>query len=246
MPRPSTTPDWASDTSYPAGSDPWSGTPTRVEPDPADRAKGLVPGTRPPAQWLNWIFGGVSDWIAYLRDERDRLDAYCTSEGVQLPAPIDRVLYFGPHDLVVADPADWDRAFDDRAVANGDSTRGFFDLTKRLPRNAQIRRVFALVTPGVARSIEGQRMSMTLYRHAYSTPYTNPASVSSLLIGTTCRDLGTTATQWIQLDLASSPEDVDQGDAWVLQVRAGVDASMNNDTVWGAAVEIRTDTIRID
>jgi hypothetical protein len=66
MAKPTEIPTWSTDANFPAGTDPWSGTPTRVEPDPGDKAAGFVPATRGPAQWFNYLFGFVTDWIVWL------------------------------------------------------------------------------------------------------------------------------------------------------------------------------------
>lgn len=66
--RPTTIPSWSTDANYPAGSDPWSATPTRVEPDAGDKASGFDPGDKPPAQWFNWLLGVLANWVAYFDD----------------------------------------------------------------------------------------------------------------------------------------------------------------------------------
>lgn len=66
--RPTTIPSWSTDANYPAGSDPWSATPTRVEPDAGDKAAGFDPGEKPPAQWFNWLLGVLANWVAYFDD----------------------------------------------------------------------------------------------------------------------------------------------------------------------------------
>ena len=53
--------DWASDANYPAGSESWSATPTRVEPSAGQQAAGVAPEDVLPAQWFNWLFGEVVD-----------------------------------------------------------------------------------------------------------------------------------------------------------------------------------------
>jgi hypothetical protein len=45
---------WASDDNYPAGSDPWSGEPTKVVPDVAIVAGGHVPNVVQPSETENW------------------------------------------------------------------------------------------------------------------------------------------------------------------------------------------------
>lgn len=45
---------WSSDTNYPAGSDPWSATPTKVTPSDGEITAGHTPGVPPDAQVENW------------------------------------------------------------------------------------------------------------------------------------------------------------------------------------------------
>lgn len=52
-------PVWATLVSYPAGTEPWAGTDTKAHPGLSKLARGLDPGDRPPAQWLNWAFNGL-------------------------------------------------------------------------------------------------------------------------------------------------------------------------------------------
>lgn len=47
-------PDWATDTSQ------------RVEPTSPQKVSGFAPNFRPPAQWHNYLFGILSDWIRWL------------------------------------------------------------------------------------------------------------------------------------------------------------------------------------
>jgi hypothetical protein len=51
--------DWATDANYPAGSETWSGTSTKVAPSAGVQADGFAPEDQPPAQWINWLFNGI-------------------------------------------------------------------------------------------------------------------------------------------------------------------------------------------
>lgn len=42
----------------------WGG--TKVEPTSGEKSAGFVPDFRPPAEWHNWMFGNVDDWVKYL------------------------------------------------------------------------------------------------------------------------------------------------------------------------------------
>lgn len=63
--RPSVAPDFATDANYPAGSDPWSGNPTKVTPG-AVASTGFIPKTMLPAQFINYVLANHADWINYL------------------------------------------------------------------------------------------------------------------------------------------------------------------------------------
>lgn len=68
MAQPQFDPSWATDADYPAGSDPWSATPTRVEPSAGFSAAGFAPNTIPAAQHLNYLFGTHAEHLAQLVD----------------------------------------------------------------------------------------------------------------------------------------------------------------------------------
>lgn len=55
----------ASDTLYPAGTDPWSGTPTKVDPGLTLVAAGFVPDERLSPQVLNFLENAFGVWVAY-------------------------------------------------------------------------------------------------------------------------------------------------------------------------------------
>lgn len=42
----------------------WGG--TKVEPTGGEKSAGFAPDFRPPAEWHNWMFGNVDDWVKYL------------------------------------------------------------------------------------------------------------------------------------------------------------------------------------
>lgn len=66
--RPRFIPFYAENTDYPAGTDPWSGQVTKVDPGLATRNTGFLPNTRPPAEWFNWFNNAVGKWLDYLAD----------------------------------------------------------------------------------------------------------------------------------------------------------------------------------
>lgn len=66
MAKPDDVPVFATDTNYPAGSQPWSGMPTKVEPPAGTQVKGFEPRRRPPAQYLNWLLHTIYLWLLWL------------------------------------------------------------------------------------------------------------------------------------------------------------------------------------
>lgn len=76
--------DFATDPNFPAGSDPWSGTPTRVAPSAGQLAAGFAPATQVPAQHLNWILGTLADTDAAIQATLDvrRTETFCRLDNV--------------------------------------------------------------------------------------------------------------------------------------------------------------------
>lgn len=66
MSRPPTTPEWSSDVNYPAGSDPWSATATKIEPTSGEKAQGAEPSVGFGAQQFNWILNEHAGWLNHL------------------------------------------------------------------------------------------------------------------------------------------------------------------------------------
>ncbi len=61
-------PSWATTSTFPAGPDPWAGTPTRVAPSAPLAAAGRAPRDQLPAQWVNYHHGVMLDQLAALVD----------------------------------------------------------------------------------------------------------------------------------------------------------------------------------
>lgn len=256
-PRPGTDPTWATDVDYAAGADPWSATPTRVEPDAGDKASGLVPGTRAPAQWLNWALGLWADWLAYLRDERDRLDTYCDDFGVQLPAAVQPSRYIGPECAEarydsVAGKETWagrnvgvgGDLFEGAKRSEIDSGELYIDLTPRLVRNGTLAHVRVLVKPGAARA-GANRMQAALLGVDFGASFAAPAIVRSS-VGAAVYDDGTTNEQWLHIDLTPAGVAVTTHALWRLYLYAGNDGATNHDYFYAVEVEVASSTIRND
>ncbi len=66
MSRPDSTPEWASDTDYPAGTDAWSATVTKVAPTTGEKQTGATPETGFGAQQFNWLLNNHSNALTFL------------------------------------------------------------------------------------------------------------------------------------------------------------------------------------
>lgn len=181
--RPPTVPTWATDANYPAGSEVWSGTATRVEPNAAQKGTGLVPATRPPAQFLNWIKGLLTDWVAYFAAIID------SNEEHTYQTPKTRTIWipggdFQPASLDVVGAATDEQWSIDQ---NGDPYRRsrenlgvcVYTVSRELPSGGVLTRVDVLVDPGAAR---GGGLRLTAYVDSYDFPTpptaTTPAAAS--------------------------------------------------------------------
>jgi len=76
MARPTDGPLFATDTNFAADGDPWSSTPTRVDPGASRTAEGYEPGNLLPAQWLNHRLGVQGDWASYFSTVIDADDEH--------------------------------------------------------------------------------------------------------------------------------------------------------------------------
>lgn len=83
MAKPTFDPEWATDATYPAGADPWSGNSNKVDPGASRQAEGYVPDAILPAEWLNFNLGGLGEWAKYVDDSWDSADEHRYPDGPQ-------------------------------------------------------------------------------------------------------------------------------------------------------------------
>lgn len=57
---------WSTDANFPAGAEPWNGTPTKVAPSAGEIAGGSKPDRRFPAAWYNWELNRNDRMLQYL------------------------------------------------------------------------------------------------------------------------------------------------------------------------------------
>lgn len=66
--RPLVAPGWATDASYPAGIDPWSGQPNKSQPSAGKIGTGFIPNTDVAAEEVNYELNNVAGFSGYLDD----------------------------------------------------------------------------------------------------------------------------------------------------------------------------------
>lgn len=230
MPRPTHTPDWASDANYPAGSDPWSSQPTKVQPDPSDETQGFVPATRPPAQWWNWILNLLSAWVVYLTDERDRLAGYIGGDAGTgewaYPTARERTIEIDLINGVTVTSGGW--AMDlaggyPRWVSVSDDAEMVIPLSPYLRSGMEITRVDVRVDPGTGRTTAGDR---TTFEVIYMAPtYPSGAIGAGSLDAETTDDTG--SVQTVQL-VPTAFATVDRSTrSYFLKITAGDDGGIH-------------------
>jgi hypothetical protein len=231
--RPTTTPSWATDANYPAGADPWSGTPTRVEPSAPQKGTGNTPATRPPAQHHNWLQGFIADWIAYFAAIID------SNEEHTYQAPKTRTVWIPCYKGVSSsDPAgdaqDWREDLGTGTTLSILSKRNSgwvkFHLSEVVPSGCTITTVNVLVDPGAARAA-GNNMRAEVVQLDYGVGSALPVETT---IGT---DEDDESTNRQFLTILGVNTVVDRSDKHVsVRVRAGNTGLASADNLYGVLV----------
>ncbi len=73
-------PEWATDDNYAAGTDPWSGTATKIEPSAGVIAKGQIPQTGFSSQVYNWLLNKSGQHHVLLKEILYRNGVYISHE----------------------------------------------------------------------------------------------------------------------------------------------------------------------
>lgn len=232
MPGPATTPStWATNANHAAGSDPWSGQPSKVEPSAGEKQVGFVPNMKPPAEWLNWLLNNFGAWLAYLAtwiDEANDEIVYPVNKARTVIVPI-----INAHSQLDTGALEWVPSGTGRVstVAAADMFIGLNDI---LPSGAVVTAIDLMCKPGAARS-GGSRITLSYYVYTMTwtgTPPTPPASAGI----ESEEDDGTTDDQVITLfpvdaDLATIDKTKDYG----IQIRAGA-GSFNQDVAYALRI----------
>lgn len=182
--------EWAGATNnYPAGSDPWQGTPIERVPTGPEASAGYTPDLEPPAQWFNHLWGRGNRYLRYLAGFFDRVNDEFT-----YPVTKNRILYFSPiggHDFT----GEWVALSDLSAESNGANAILTFPLRPMVPEGAIIRSVAAWVQPASVRPSVGDRTELILFRRTVNNA--NGSITTADIVSNT--DNGTTNLQEISM-----------------------------------------------
>lgn len=140
-----------------------------MEPPAGKYAAGFNPGEKPAAPWINYLFGGLTDWVKYLRGFVDS-----ASDEYVYPAAKTRTLVlsptgatFGVAPFGTSGNPGWkqrnvgtDQETAAQAIYSGSEL--IWDLHRVLPTGAVLTQVDAMVTPGEA-EVENQRMQILVF-----------------------------------------------------------------------------------
>jgi hypothetical protein len=225
MPAPATLPDFATDATYAADGDAWSGDATKVDPGAPIRAEGFEPGTL------------EAERVAI----RVIVDAQAGLKVIQIAA-----IEFNGHPEWTAGSAGeyWSSA--------AASKKLWIDLNKILPHGTSISRVRALINPASNVNAAGSRMEMRILRSArnFGTPAVPTGTVlvtrtgggGAVTVGT-MEDDGTGAIQVLDTAALGSPIAIDRGaHSIVVEILSSVDVAA--DLFYGLEVAVALPSVR--
>jgi hypothetical protein len=223
---------------------------TQIEPSAGEKASGHVPGTRPPARKLNWLMGHIAAWIAWLRDDHDRIASYIGgTTGLDewvYPAGSEpgRVVFVSMDDLR------WDTAADGTApqwsmgrdpsssaylLSRSDYGVVVLPLTPYLRRGMVLSEVKIAYKPGAART-GGSRSQAGVWREVpdFSVASNNPVGAS--IVGAVKSCDTTAGEQFITLATAEigDPVIARESGSYKLGIYAGSDGGAHvPDKIYG-------------
>lgn len=222
--------EFATDTNYPAGSNPWNGNPTRVAPSAGPNAAGLEPEETLPAPWWNYFIGRLTAWVKYLRgfvNETDDEFAY--------PVTKSRELTISAHNCIPSSSAgiwgsSWtvepitEFSIEGNMYSTADEAVLFKDLSFIIPTGSQLDEVAVIVKPGAARAVASNRMKLVIFEQSHN--FTTPAlAVAGTSLGADA-DNGTTGVQL--LELTGLAEILVEGKVYFMAIIAGDDGGAHN------------------
>lgn len=183
MAKPTDSETFATDATFAADGDAWSGDPVRVDPGVARRDEGFEPDLLP-AEWINHEIGVHGDHIEYIHDVLNATDI--------IPA-VARTIIVGPLRLNHQSP-DWDVEAVSRSnlIAVTASAFASMDLSRFVPTGATITLVRAMIFSGSGARAPGSRWSMRL--DTMTPNYTTPA-IGAVTLVASDEDDGTLSSQ---------------------------------------------------
>ena len=223
MPAPSTSPLFATDATFTADGDSWSGDPTKVDFGATRRAEGFEPDTLP-AEWLNFQIGLIGDWINWHEAE--------------LLASGSRTIRWSPWAAFPTNSTGTAPAVKSQVFSSG-GTEGLnlvsaintgqliLPLSDLLPDGVEVLTVSALVKPGAARA-GANKMLLTDHLHIVSFSGLT-SSFSTTNVDTV--DDGTTNIQKLTQSLGITIDR--QNSQLFAKLVFGNDAGTNEDRIYG-------------
>jgi hypothetical protein len=229
MAKPTDSELFATDATFAADGDAWSGDAVRVDPGASRRAEGFEPDLLP-AEWINHVLGVHGDHLGYIHD---------VLEGTDTTPAATRTLCLSATHLQpsVVTSLNWTEGPSAGAWLSAASTTNHWvslHLNSVLPQGAIVTRVRAIVLPGAARATQADRMFLEIDRIDYDFG----ASTDSRTIvfsGTPSWDDGTATQQTISTGTISVTLDDKATEAHRLQVYSGATAAQ--DEVIGVEIQ---------
>jgi hypothetical protein len=171
MAKPTDSELFATDATFAADGDTWSGDPVRVDPGAARRAEGFEPDLLP-AEWLNHQLGVLGDHVDYLNgiveaDGSESLPA--VTRTITIDALEMRPYVNGAFDAqTVQSGAGRVNGFHVQIPA-GNATRLFLPLNRYVPEGADLKTADLLITPATTHTLVG-RFSLLSFTPNFTTP----------------------------------------------------------------------------
>lgn len=215
MSAPSYDGHFATDATFAADGDSWSGDPTKVDPGAGRKAEGFEPDTLP-AEWLNWILNNHGEWAIWLEAERARIAAIVDPPGSLKTFQIDASA-FAIRDNSGTPDTGWDVQADGSGlVSRAANNYAIYDLNQILPTGATVQRIKALVDPQSANG-SGNRIEMSLNKvvRDFGTPAAPTITIEVARTGAvtnvaTMQDDGGTSVQVLDTGALAAPRAIDR------------------------------------
>jgi hypothetical protein len=193
MAIPTESPEFATDATFAADGDTWSGDPTKADPGASRAAEGYEPDTLP-AEWLNWQFNLVGRWLVWFRDLLG--GAAGTSEWAY-PGSKSRGRQVSLAQARANFGTDWTLIIGAGGVLYLQSINAVdnakFLIPLEIPNGATLGQARLRVITGAIRGTAGNRFQVEVWKQTLT------GAGAATQVGTTATDDGTASTQTIVL-----------------------------------------------